>query len=106
MDIKYRVPFNNRPLKTPRKIRIVCIGAGFAGLTLAYKVSHGLKLESVVDFCIYERQVGGYSQSMRPEERALTSLGILWGYVGGEQISRSDLRCANPYLYTAVGTEA
>lgn len=56
-DIKFRVPFNNRPLNTPRKLRIVCIGAGFAGLTLAYKISHALKLEDVIDFRIYERQV-------------------------------------------------
>jgi hypothetical protein len=57
-DITFHVPFNNRPLKTPRKIRVVCIGAGFAGLTLAYKISHGLKLEDFINFRIYERQVG------------------------------------------------
>ena len=56
-DIKFRALFNNRPLKTPRKIRVICIGAGFAGLTLAYKISHELKLEDVIDFIIYERQV-------------------------------------------------
>ncbi len=56
-DIPFRVPFNNNPYKTPRKIRVVCIGAGFAGLTLAYKISHELKVEDIIDFTIYERQV-------------------------------------------------
>jgi hypothetical protein len=31
---------------------------GLAGLTLAYKVSHDLKLEDVINFRIYELQVG------------------------------------------------
>ena len=56
--VEFRVPFNNRPSKTSRKLRVICIGAGFAGLTLAYKISHDLKLEDVIDFRIYERQVG------------------------------------------------
>jgi hypothetical protein len=56
-DIPFWVPFNNRPLKTPSTIRVRCIGAGFAGLTLAYKISHALKVEDVIDFGIYERQV-------------------------------------------------
>ena len=54
-NITLRVPFNNHPLKTHRKLRVVCIGAG---LTLAYKVSHDLKLEDVIDFRTYEWQVG------------------------------------------------
>jgi hypothetical protein len=51
------VPFNPSTLRTPRKIRVVCIGAGLAGLTLAYKIYHELKLFDFVDFTIYERQV-------------------------------------------------
>jgi hypothetical protein len=33
-DTKYspfEVPLNDQALKTPRKLRVVCIGAGFAG---------------------------------------------------------------------------
>ena len=55
-DSACRVPLNNRPFKSTRKLRVVCIGAGFAGLTLAYKISHELKLEDVLGFQIYERQ--------------------------------------------------
>jgi hypothetical protein len=51
------VPFNASTLRKPRKIRVVCIGAGLAGLTLAYKIQHELKLFDIVDFTIYERQV-------------------------------------------------
>ncbi|EAS33138.3 flavin-binding monooxygenase [Coccidioides immitis RS] len=45
---------------TPRRLRVVCIGAGFAGLTLAYKLKHERPLD-FVDFTIYERnsEVGG-----------------------------------------------
>lgn len=55
---EYQVPFNNVPIHTPtKKLRLRCIGAGLAGITLAYKLIHELKLESNVDFTIYERQV-------------------------------------------------
>lgn len=54
---EYEVPFNPNPLHTSRKIRMICIGAGFAGMTLAYKIIHEKKLEDVIDFTIYERQV-------------------------------------------------
>jgi len=55
------VPFNPKPLHSPRKLRVICIGAGFAGLTLAYKILHELNLPDTIDFTIYERQksVGG-----------------------------------------------
>ncbi|KAE8405536.1 putative flavin-binding monooxygenase [Aspergillus pseudonomiae] len=45
---------------TPRKLRVVCIGAGFSGLTIAYKLKHETPLE-FVDFTIYEKnpEVGG-----------------------------------------------
>ncbi|OJJ42184.1 hypothetical protein ASPZODRAFT_2122686 [Penicilliopsis zonata CBS 506.65] len=44
----------------PRQLRIVCIGAGFSGLTLAYKLQHENPL-SFVDWVVYEknRDVGG-----------------------------------------------
>jgi hypothetical protein len=104
-DIRFRVPLNNSPLKTPRKIRVVCIGAGFAGLTLAYKVSHGLKLEDVIDFRIYERQVGYLFRFITSGKRTLTCSGILWGHLGSEQISGFDLRRTDSYLFPAVGTQ-
>ncbi|KAK5114047.1 hypothetical protein LTR85_010353 [Meristemomyces frigidus] len=57
----FEIPFNPEPLRTPRKLRMVCIGSGFAGLTLAYKIQHERKLGDVIDFQIYERlhDVGG-----------------------------------------------
>jgi cation diffusion facilitator CzcD-associated flavoprotein CzcO len=41
--------------------RLVCIGAGYAGLMMAYKIKHQMKMEDVVDLCIYEKNhdVGG-----------------------------------------------
>ncbi|KAL4945497.1 hypothetical protein BDV06DRAFT_219188 [Aspergillus oleicola] len=45
---------------TPRKLRVVCIGAGFSGLITAYKLKHERPLD-FVDFTIYEKncEVGG-----------------------------------------------
>lgn len=50
-----------QPAFAPRKLRIVCIGAGYSGLTLAHKLKHELKLDSQFDFTIYEKNadVGG-----------------------------------------------
>jgi cation diffusion facilitator CzcD-associated flavoprotein CzcO len=57
----YEIPFNPEPLRSPRKLRVICIGAGFAGLTLAYKINIEKQLGDIIDFQIYERQydVGG-----------------------------------------------
>lgn len=45
---------------TPRRLRVVCIGAGFSGLTLAYKLQHERSLD-YVDWVVYEKnpEVGG-----------------------------------------------
>jgi ribulose 1,5-bisphosphate synthetase/thiazole synthase len=42
----------------PRQLRIVCMGAGAAGLNLAHQVEKHMK---GIDFCIYEKnaEVGG-----------------------------------------------
>lgn len=50
-----------QPVLTRRKLRIICVGAGYSGLTLAHKIQHELKLEDVVDLQIYEKNddVGG-----------------------------------------------
>ena len=57
----FEIPFNPDPLRSPRKLRVVCIGAGFAGLTLAYKINIEKQLGHIIDFQVYERQhdVGG-----------------------------------------------
>lgn len=57
----FEIPFNPEPLHKRRKLRVVCIGAGFAGLTLAYKILIEQKLGDVIDFQVYERHndVGG-----------------------------------------------
>ncbi|KAG4440520.1 hypothetical protein IFR05_003990 [Cadophora sp. M221] len=52
---------SEQPILTPRKFKIVCIGARYSGLTLAYKVQHELKLENDIEFKIYEKnlEIGG-----------------------------------------------
>ncbi|KAL2007466.1 hypothetical protein VTN00DRAFT_8904 [Thermoascus crustaceus] len=55
------VPLKDEPAYSRRKLKIICVGAGYSGLTLAHKIKHELKLEDVIDFVIYEKnpEVGG-----------------------------------------------
>ncbi|CAG8086286.1 unnamed protein product, partial [Penicillium nalgiovense] len=55
------IPCAEQPVYTRRKLRIVCIGAGYSGLTLAHKIDHELKLGDFVELKIYEKnpEVGG-----------------------------------------------
>ena len=49
------------PILTRRELKIVCIGAGFSGLTLSHKIQHEWKLEQLIDLQILEKNadVGG-----------------------------------------------
>lgn len=55
------VPVNEDPLFVPKKMRVVTAGAGHAGLMIAYKMRHEIKVEDFVDHVIYEKNhdVGG-----------------------------------------------
>ena len=55
------IPIPERPIHSPRRLRLVCIGAGYAGLMIAYKIKHQMKMEDMIDLCIYEKNedVGG-----------------------------------------------
>ncbi|WPH02915.1 Hypothetical protein R9X50_00578500 [Acrodontium crateriforme] len=45
----------------PRKLRVVCVGAGYSGLILAHKFKHEMKIDHFADLCIYEKNhdIGG-----------------------------------------------
>lgn len=55
------VPVLDQPVYSPRKIRVVCVGAGFSGLMLAHKYKYELKMDDYIDLTIYEKNadVGG-----------------------------------------------
>ncbi|KAG5789094.1 hypothetical protein H9Q69_011843 [Fusarium xylarioides] len=56
------VPVQEGPAFQPRKLKVVCIGAGYAGLMLSYQYKHGdSPLEQFMDLKIYERNddIGG-----------------------------------------------
>ncbi|KAJ5851175.1 hypothetical protein N7455_011031 [Penicillium solitum] len=55
------VPCAEQPAYARRKLKIICIGAGYSGLTLAHKIDHELKLGDFVELKTYEKnpQVGG-----------------------------------------------
>lgn len=48
------IPIMEAPVFTPRKLRVVCVGAGFSGLTLAYHFNKS-GMEEYIDFTIYEK---------------------------------------------------
>lgn len=70
------------PIHKPRKLRLVCIGAGYAGLMMAYKIKYQMNMEDVIDLCIYEKNhdVGGtwlenrYVSGLRYSRLALMTL--------------------------------
>lgn len=55
------VPIIEQPSLTPRKLRVVCVGAGFSGLMLAHRVKYELKKDELIDLKIYEKNpdIGG-----------------------------------------------
>jgi len=57
------IPLNEVPAYTPgKKLRVVTIGAGYSGLTLAHKLRHQHpEMEALVDHTIYEarHEIGG-----------------------------------------------
>ncbi|KAJ5820942.1 uncharacterized protein N7525_010226 [Penicillium rubens] len=55
------IPAPDEPLFNPKRIRIICVGAGFSGLMLAYKLKYEFKLRDAVDLVIYEKNhdIGG-----------------------------------------------
>lgn len=55
------VPILEKPVYKPRKLRVVCVGAGYSGLMLAYKWKHQTPMDDFVDLAIYEKNsdVGG-----------------------------------------------
>ncbi|KAF5023649.1 hypothetical protein F66182_4294 [Fusarium sp. NRRL 66182] len=55
------VPLLDEPAYKPRRIRIVCVGAGYSGLMLAYEAKYNKSLQGFIDLTIYEknREVGG-----------------------------------------------
>ncbi|KAG4260897.1 hypothetical protein FPRO03_02720 [Fusarium proliferatum] len=56
------VPVREGPSFQPRKLKVVCIGAGYAGLMLSYQYKHGdSPLDQFIDLKIYDKNddVGG-----------------------------------------------
>lgn len=59
---KYWIPLNKQLAFTPRKIRVITIGAGYSGLIVAHKFQHKFpEMQDMVDHTIFEArsEVGG-----------------------------------------------
>jgi hypothetical protein len=57
-----RIPMVNRVLWEPEKrVKVISIGCGFSGLTLAQKIQHKYKLDHIIEHVIYEKntEIGG-----------------------------------------------
>ncbi|KAF5584814.1 monooxygenase [Fusarium pseudocircinatum] len=60
-NVRNWVPLLDEPAYKPRNIRIVCVGAGFSGLMLAYEAKYNESLQGFIDLTIYDKDhdVGG-----------------------------------------------
>lgn len=61
-DSQHFIPMVNRVLWEPeKKVKVISIGCGFSGLTLAQKIQHKYKLDHKIDHTIYEKncEIGG-----------------------------------------------
>jgi hypothetical protein len=56
LDLKsHAIPLNPEFAYTPRKLRVITIGAGFSGLIIAHKFQHRFpELQDIVDHTIFE----------------------------------------------------
>jgi hypothetical protein len=58
----YSIRLNDQLAFTPRKLRVITVGAGFSGLLIAHKFQHRFpEMQAIVDHTIYEKrhEVGG-----------------------------------------------
>lgn len=55
------VPILEKPTYAIRRLRVVCIGAGYSGLTVAHEVKHNRAFEGLIDLTIYDKndEIGG-----------------------------------------------
>ncbi|KAF5668654.1 monooxygenase [Fusarium heterosporum] len=55
------VPFLDQPAYTPQRLRVICVGAGYSGLMLAYEAKHNKSLQGCIDLAIYDKNkdIGG-----------------------------------------------
>lgn len=74
-----RIPYNDQYAFTPRKLRVVTIGAGFSGLLMAHKFQHRFpEMQEYVEHTILERHsdIGGTVSSA--SQRQGVSLEVSW----------------------------
>jgi cation diffusion facilitator CzcD-associated flavoprotein CzcO len=58
----HEIPINNQYAYTPRKLRVITIGAGFSGLLMAHKFQHRFpEMQDYLEHTIYEgrKEMGG-----------------------------------------------
>ncbi|KAF1959461.1 hypothetical protein CC80DRAFT_545846 [Byssothecium circinans] len=51
------IPVNPQATFTSRTLRVMCIGAGMSGLTLAHEMKVSPDLQELIDFVIYEKNI-------------------------------------------------
>ena len=59
---KHKFTLNNEYAYTPRKLRVITIGAGFSGLLMAHKFQHRFpEMQNYIEHTIFERhnELGG-----------------------------------------------
>lgn len=57
------IPVVEQPAFHPRKLRVVCVGAGYSGLMIAHKYRYEMSMSDYVDLTIYEKNRMSYATS-------------------------------------------
>jgi hypothetical protein len=98
------IPLVDRVLWEPeKKVKVISIGCGFSGLTLAQKIQHKYKLDHIIEHVIYEKnsEVGGtwfeVSSILRSPKYCATKTNL----EGQEPISRGDVRRSCTHLHSS-----
>ncbi|CAF1205919.1 unnamed protein product [Rotaria sordida] len=78
------VPIREQYRGQPRPLKIITIGAGFSGLTMAYKIQHQYKLGDHIQHVIYEKNldIGGTWEYKHAQTIALFDTGFTISHVG------------------------
>lgn len=99
----------DQTVMTPRPVRVVCIGAGFAGLMLAHRIKYDEKYK-FIDFQVYEKNggIGGtWYENRYPGAACDVSLRYLQSATSGSSSIKTTLTPswnlgAFSYLYIPV----
>lgn len=97
------VPLLDEPAYKPRSLRVVCIGAGYSGLMLAYEAKYNRSFEGFIDLTIYDKNedVGGTWLVNRYPGVAVRCFRNRFNRLS-ELTFKSSVRCSRAHLHIPI----